>query len=49
LTADPSGPRGKRAVQGKAAVARLAEWLSNRPGAEATAVLVFAVLPKDKP
>jgi serine/threonine protein kinase len=49
LTADPSGPRGKRAVQGKAAVARLADWLSKRPQVEAVAVLGFAVMPKGKP
>jgi hypothetical protein len=47
-TADPSGPRGRREVQGKASVARLAEWLSKRPRVEAVAVLGFAVMPKDK-
>jgi len=49
LTADPAGPRGPREVQGKASVARLADWLSKCDRVEAVAVLGFAVLPKDQP
>jgi hypothetical protein len=49
LTADPAGPRGPKEVQGKASVARLADWLSRCDGVEAVAVLGFAVLPKDQP
>jgi hypothetical protein len=49
LTADPSGTRGTREIPGKAPVARLTNWLKQRPQVESVAVLGFAVMPRGKP
>lgn len=49
LIAVPSGLRATREVPGKAPVARLTNWLKERPRVEAVAVLGFAVMPKEKP